>query len=147
MLNYLLFAVSGYLLGSILFAPIFGKLFRKDIYSGTNDKNPGTANAFKEGGAACGILTLIGDVGKGILPVALCLRYNSCTDPIINEIGMALVLLAPVLGHMFPLWSRFKGGKGIAVTFGVLLGFWPHLYPAFMIAVIIFWALVQGIRQ
>lgn len=135
MLYYLLFAVFGYLLGSILFAPAFGRLLKKDIYSGSNDKNPGTANAFKEGGFLCGLLTLVCDVGKGILPVALCLHFMSRENIAVNEIGMSLVLFSPVLGHMFPIYSDFKGGKGIAVTFGVLLGFLPRLYPAFIIAI------------
>ena len=136
MLYYLLFAVFGYLLGSVLFAEVFGRLFKKqDIYSGTRDGNPGTANAFREGGFLCGVLTLTGDVCKGILPVAMCLHYNTCQNELINEIGMSLVILAPVLGHMFPLYSHFKGGKGIAVTFGVMLGYLPVWYPVLVIGI------------
>ena len=133
MLYYLLFALFGYLLGSILFAPVFGRLFGKDIYSGTKDLNPGTVNAFKNGGVFCGLLTLACDVEKGVLPVLLCRRYSTCTDPVTEALGMSLVLLAPVLGHMFPLYRKFRGGKGIAVTFGVLIGFFPEFYPVLML--------------
>ena len=77
MLYYLLLILMGYLLGSILFAPIFGQLIlKKDIIRGTKDLNPGTANAFMQGGMLCGILTLIGDMGKGFLPVFLCIQMR-----------------------------------------------------------------------
>ncbi len=135
MLYFLCFALLGYLLGGILFAPIFGKLFDKDVVSESEDKNPGAANAFKNGGVSCGLLTLAGDVLKGLVPVAICLSNNTCENVLVNEIGTALVLLAPVLGHMFPVYRHFKGGKGIAVTFGVLLGFLPYIYPALMLAI------------
>ena len=69
MLTGLFFAVSGYLLGSILFASIISKLFHKDIISKSPDKNYGTANAFRYGGVLCGALTLLCDMGKGFLPV------------------------------------------------------------------------------
>ncbi len=135
MLYFISFAILGYLLGGILFAPIFGKLLKRDIIGNSQDKNPGAANAFKNGGPLCGLLALAGDVLKGLVPVAVCLSNNKCEALLINEIGTALVLLAPVLGHMFPVYRHFKGGKGIAVTFGVLLGFLPYIYPALMLAI------------
>ena len=151
MLYYLLLTLIGYLLGSILFAPIFGQLIqKKDIISGTKDLNPGTANAFMQGGMLCGILTLIGDMGKGFLPVFLCIQLQDsaimrnlcCVDRIIwgmvpntvHTFGMAFVLLAPVVGHAFPLYHHFRGGKGIATTFGCLLGYVPNLFPVLILA-------------
>lgn len=148
---YLVFVIMGYLLGSILFAPIFGRVFTKrDIISGTKDQNPGTANAFMEGGVACGLLTLICDMGKGFLPVFLCQNLGSAVvgcalwmpgemlwggrPEWIKTLGSALVLLAPVLGHTFSLYHRFQGGKGIAATFGSLLGYAPNLFPALILA-------------
>ena len=72
MLYYLLLILMGYLLGSILFAHIFGQLIlKKDIIRGTKDLNPGTANAFMQGGMLCGILTLIGDMGKGYVRISV----------------------------------------------------------------------------
>ena len=141
MLYYLIFIIAGYFLGSILFAPIFGRIFgHKDVVSGTRDKNPGTANAFKEGGFFCGIMTLIFDMLKGFLPLYLCIKYNSCENALINEIGMGLVMLSPVLGHMFPVYTGGKGGgKGIATSFGVLWAFVPSLYP---VATLAFWFLL-----
>lgn len=151
MCYYLVFAIMGYLMGSILFAPFFGRIFTHgDIISGTKDRNPGTANAFMQGGMACGILTLVCDLGKGFLPVFLCLKLENTvlgrqlwrpgeavfgTRPEwICSIGLAFVLLAPVLGHTFPLFHGFHGGKGIAATFGSLLGYAPDFLPALILA-------------
>ena len=84
----------------------------------SSDGNPGTANAFLYGGVLCGILVLLADLGKGALPVCLAARY---LDP--EEKLFALVMAAPVVGHAYPLIDRYgKGGKAIAVSFGVLLG-------------------------
>lgn len=151
MLYYLLLVFLGYLLGSILFAPLFGQLIhKKDIISGTKDLNPGTSNAFMQGGMLCGILTLIGDMGKGFLPVYMCIhmRDTLIADELwnidrliwgevpqeIHSIGMALVIFAPVVGHVFSIFRRFHGGKGIATTFGCLLGYVPNLIPALILA-------------
>lgn len=148
---YLLFAAAGYMLGSILFAPLFGQMImKKDIISGTKDQNPGTANAFMEGGMVCGVLTLICDIGKGFLPVFLCLNLGGTAlghvlwgpserlwggrPEWVCTFGLALVLLAPVFGHTFSLYHRFQGGKGIAATFGSLLGYAPNLFPALILA-------------
>lgn len=151
MIYYLLSILLGYLLGSILFAPLFGQLIqKKDIISGTKDHNPGTANAFMQGGMLCGILTLIGDMVKGCLPVFLCIRMQNNpfaevlwkldrylwgeVPECVHVIGFALVLFAPVLGHIFPIFFGFKGGKGIATTFGCLLGYLPNVLPALILA-------------
>lgn len=126
--------IGGYLLGSILFGKIFLKLLKdKDIRKESSDGNPGTFNAFAEGGMLCGVLTLLCDLGKGALPVFLYLKLNG-QEPL--GITLAFVMLAPVLGHAFPVYTGFKGGgKAIAVSFGVLLGFFPYLIPALIPAV------------
>ena len=79
MLTGLFFAISGYLLGSILFASIISKLFHKDIISKSPDKNYGTANAFRYGGVLCGALTLLCDMGKGFLPVLSLIHISEPT--------------------------------------------------------------------
>ncbi len=128
---YVRFILAGYLMGGFLFAPFWGNvLMKKDILAGSRDGNPGTANAFMQGGFWCGTLTLLCDIAKGFLPVFLCLRNAEH----VWGIGLALVLAAPVVGHAFPLYHRFHGGKGIATTFGCLLGLAPHLLPALMLA-------------
>lgn len=128
-------------MGSILFAPLWGHIFcHKDILADTKDHNPGTANAFMQGGFWCGILTLSGDMGKGFLPVFACIHLReffhvNMGESLFPKVMFALVLAAPVCGHVFSVYAGFRGGKGIAVTFGCLLGFCPDLRPALLLAV------------
>lgn len=144
MVRDIAYIIFGYLCGSILFARVFGQiLHNRDITEGSSDRNPGTSNAFKNGGFLCGVLTLICDLTKGIAPVYLYLR--GMED---EELGIALtfVIAAPVLGHIFPIFYRFKGGKGIAVSFGTLLGLCPMMMPVLILAAtFIFFSLVVKI--
>ena len=120
------FPLMGYLSGSILYARIFGRLFGvQEAFREAKDQNPGTANAFAAGGFWCGTVTLMCDLLKGFLPLwALTTFYPAVSQPV-----LALTIISPVLGHAFPLFFRFRGGKGIAVTFGCLLGIQHTLYP------------------
>lgn len=128
-LTYTLF---GYLCGSILFARVAAALFHRDKeYLESEDGNPGTANAFRYGGFSCGMLTLCGDLLKGFLPVFLFMQEYGET---LLFMPSALVLAAPVMGHAFPLFHHFRGGKGIAVTFGCLLGLFPFWRPFVILA-------------
>lgn len=121
-----LFAFLGYLSGSVLYANLFGTLFvGKDLYKNSPDGNPGAANAYQYGGFWCGTLTLACDLLKGFLPVFLYLRFV----PDRESWALALVLAAPVAGHIFPVFSKFRGGKGISTTFGCLLGLFPYGLP------------------
>lgn len=123
-----LFILMGYLSGSILYARVFAAIFgKKGIIENSKDKNPGTANAFMYGGFACGSMTLIFDLLKGFLPVFFYL--HDADIRMLNSVWTALVLAAPVLGHAFPVFYKMHGGKGIAVTFGCLLGLVPVWKP------------------
>lgn len=125
------FVVVGYLSGSILFARILGKILNKSaIIEESPDKNPGTFNAFRYGGFACGVLTLCGDLLKGFLPVYLYLQGETP----IEGLGLSFVLAAPVLGHILPVFHKFEGGKGIAASFGCLLGLLPEYRPVLLLA-------------
>lgn len=120
----------GYIFGSILFAKVFSFMMNKpDIIKNSQDGNPGASNAFLIGGFWCGVLTLAADILKGFLPVFFYMR---------SEPGgaLAIVLAVPVIGHIFSVFNHFKGGKGIATTFGCLLGLAPHIFPAAMLALI-----------
>ncbi len=129
----IVFAALAYLSGSVLYANVFGTIFgKKELYQNSADKNPGTANAYIYGGFLCGTLTLICDLLKGFLPVFMYLRFV----PEQEEWGLALVLAAPVIGHIFPLFSKFHGGKGIAATFGSLLGLCPYFKPVLIFAAV-----------
>lgn len=134
MTTVLLFIAFGYFSGSILFAKVTSKVFHKPaILEDSKDGNPGTANAFQYGGFWCGTITLFGDLLKGAIPVYLYQKFGeNFTD--VPALA-ALVLIAPVLGHAFPVFYRFHGGKGIAVTFGCLLGLLPNYIPLAVFAV------------
>lgn len=128
------FILLGYLSGSVLYARIFARLFGKEkMLERSRDKNPGTANAFTYGGFWCGLLTLLCDMGKGFLPVFFFLRTGGELRS--SVLATSLVIAAPVVGHVFPLLYRFRGGKGIATTFGSLLGLFPVLKPSLILAV------------
>ncbi len=140
----LLYSLIGYLCGSILFANIFSKIFhRDDMLERSKDHNPGAANAYQYGGFWCGTLTLCGDLLKGFLPV----HFLVLSIPI-SEMGPAyvLALASPVIGHAFPIFNRLRGGKGIAVTFGCLLGLFPYVLPfASFTALFLFFSVVLRI--
>ena len=109
MVRALLFILLGYLSGSVLYAKIWGKLLcGTDITQGSTDGNPGTANAFIQGGFWCGVLTLLCELLKGILPVYFYMR--GMEPQALSDGWMALVIAAPVLGHTFPLFQKHHGG-------------------------------------
>ena len=90
-------------------------------------------------GFLCGVLTLICDLLKGFLPVFLYTRGTA-------TVMLALVMAAPVIGHVFPVLFRFRGGKGIATTFGCLLGLLPNYIPVGLLALLfIFFSLILRI--
>lgn len=112
------------------------------MISESSDKNPGTFNAFKYGGFLCGTLTLCADLLKGFLPVFLYRRGNASA----TDIGLAFVLAAPVFGHILPVFHKFCGGKGIAVSFGCLLGLLPEVRPLLILAIVfLFFSLIVRI--
>lgn len=133
MLKVTAFILLGYFSGSILFARVFATLFKKDnIFNNSKDKNPGTANAFMLGGFWCGLLTLIFDIAKGFLPVGLFIRSAGAYS--YGIFPTALIIAAPVIGHAFPIFFKLKGGKGIAASFGCLLGLLPLWQPLIILA-------------
>lgn len=147
-MNPVLYILMGYLSGSILFAKLSSRLFQKDdFWEESPDQNPGTANAFQYGGFMCGLFTLLGDLLKGFLPVFLYLYALPSVPARISDWSLPLVLAAPVLGHTFPVFYHFRGGKGIAVSFGCLLGLIPYWRPAITLAVLfIFFSTILVVR-
>ena len=113
---WLALIVGGYLLGSIHFCRILGIVFKHvDICEKSYDRNPGAANAFFYCSKPIGIAGLILDLLKGFLPVYLAIRLVDIENPL-----FILVMLAPVLGHAFSIFNKFKGGKCISTIFGEL---------------------------
>jgi len=124
------FIVSGYLSGcfmSAYYLPLWIKGI--DVTAGTDDGNPGVANALARAGWPLGLLSLACDLLKGFIPIRLALGIMPLDSP-----WLAAVLVAPALGHAFPVFRHFRGGKAIAVSFGTLLGLLPTWQPLFWLA-------------
>lgn len=119
------FALLGYLIGSVSFAVLMSRAFGLADPRSYGSGNPGATNVLRSGNKLAAVLTLLGDSIKGWLAVWLTQRY-ALVD--VMEHAMALAGLAVIVGHMFPLFHRFKGGKGVATAVGVLFGF--NLYMA-----------------
>jgi glycerol-3-phosphate acyltransferase PlsY len=132
-------AVLAYLLGSIPTGLIVARALQGPDPRGLGSGNLGTANLYRLLGAKAGALTLLGDVAKGALPVAAA-RYWLPPGPW-QESAVAVVGAAAVLGHVFPLYLRFKGGKGVATTFGVVGAVAP--WAALNLALVYVLALAQ----
>ena len=108
--------VGAYCLGSISFAVVVSFLMRLPDPRSYGSKNPGATNVLRSGSKAAALLTLAGDAGKGWL--AVWLAWFATSDPLVA----ACAGLAAFVGHLFPVFHRFKGGKGVATAAGVLFG-------------------------
>lgn len=133
----LFYIVIGYFCGSLLFSEIspFG-LKRKDPTILAFDHNPGAFNAFRYNGLGWGLFTLLGDLAKGFLPVWLYI-HQVFQDSIFYQ-GLPFVLVAPILGHLYPVFFKFHGGEGISTTFGVLLSLWIGQISAWPVWTLVF---------
>jgi glycerol-3-phosphate acyltransferase PlsY len=126
-----------YLLGSIPFGWLVVKATRGGDIRASGSGNIGAANVARNAGATAGVLTLILDAGKGYLAVWLASRETSG-----NARWMIVAAAAAVVGHVFPLWLGFKGGKGVATGLGVMLPIcWQAVAAAaaLWLLVVVFW--------
>jgi len=108
-------AVAGYLLGSISFAVVVSKLMRLPDPRSYGSKNPGTTNVLRTGNKVAALLTFVGDTLKGFVAVVIALAYLPESAPYVG--------VAAFVGHLYPVFHRFQGGKGVATAAGVLFGF------------------------
>jgi glycerol-3-phosphate acyltransferase PlsY len=115
-----LFVVAAYLIGSISFAVVVSKLFALPDPHSYGSGNPGATNVLRTGNKAAAALTLLGDGAKGWVAVALAraLGPQPDTEPLI----LAAVAVAAFVGHLFPVYHGFQGGKGVATAAGIMLG-------------------------
>ncbi len=111
----LLLPLFGYLIGSISSAVLVCRLMRLPDPRSAGSNNPGATNVLRLGGKTAMSLVLLGDLLKGLLPVAAARALNS-SEPVLAMVG-----LAAVCGHLYPVFFGFKGGKGVATTAGVLV--------------------------
>jgi len=137
--------IVAYLLGSIPFGQIIARAHGKDLRS-IGSGNIGATNLARALGKKWAYLCFFLDVAKGFAPVFAATRLLS-RPPALNELVLALaVAIAAVLGHIFPIYLKFKGGKGVATSFGVALGFWPY-YTVCSIIVFSIWVVVVLISR
>ena len=140
-LLHLAIPLAGYLLGSVPFGLLLGKLFGgKDVRT-VGSGNIGATNVARAAGAAAGILTLLLDTAKGTLPVWLAARFAGE-----SAAWMMIAGLAAIAGHCFPVWLGFRGGKGVATAAGVFFVLCPLAMSAaivLFILVVVFWGYVS----
>lgn len=130
--------LGAYLLGSLSFAVIVSRFLGLNDPRTYGSKNPGATNVLRSGSKPAAVVTLLLDGAKGWLPVALIGWYGKPYGML--EGTMALAGLAAFLGHLFPVFFRFQGGKGVATALGVLLGFnW-----ILGLAVAVSWLVIAG---
>lgn len=115
----LIFVVCAYLLGSVSFAVLMSKAFGLADPRTYGSGNPGATNVLRSGKKAAAALTLLGDAAKGWLAVFVTIKLAPHDGE--GLLMVALVSLAVFLGHVFPVFLKFKGGKGVATALGVLL--------------------------
>jgi glycerol-3-phosphate acyltransferase PlsY len=114
----IIFVVAAYLIGSLSFAVIVSRVFGLPDPRSYGSGNPGATNVLRTGKRLAAALTLAGDTGKGALAVVLARHFAA--DYGVDMTGIALVALAVFLGHLYPVFFRFKGGKGVATALGIL---------------------------
>jgi glycerol-3-phosphate acyltransferase PlsY len=119
-------ALFGYLLGSIPTGLLLTKLFSKADPRKSGSKNIGATNILRTAGKGLGVLTLVGDVLKGMIPTVIAMQWV-LGDPwgLPRHMWIAFAGLSPFLGHLFPIFLGFKGGKGVATALGIYLPISP----------------------
>ncbi|MFN4987248.1 MAG: glycerol-3-phosphate 1-O-acyltransferase PlsY [Burkholderiales bacterium] len=123
-----LYALIAYLIGSISFAIVVSRLRGIADPRSYGSHNPGATNVLRSGDKIAAALTLLGDAAKGFLVVLMAgvIAPRVLPEPLIPA-AVALCGVAVFLGHLYPIYFRFQGGKGVATAFGVLLGFMPAI--------------------
>ena len=115
--------IAAYLIGSLSFAVIVSKYYGMDDPRTYGSGNPGATNVLRSGKKKAAALTLLGDALKGLVAVVLARCLQDALN--LSDITIAVVAVAALVGHMWPLFFGFKGGKGVATALGVLLALSP----------------------
>ncbi len=125
-----LFLVGSYLFGAIPTGVILTRLSGKEDIRKAGSGNIGATNVYRVAGRSLGILTLVGDCLKGVIPLLLARHWQG-----FDETGLAAIALAVFVGHCYPIYLGFKGGKGVATALGVFLVLSP---AAILVALLVF---------
>ncbi len=141
-LTWVLLIVAAYLLGSVPFGPIIATLHGKDLRK-IGSGNIGATNVARACGRKWGYICFGLDVLKGLVPMIVVSRLSIINHQSSLDLALWLVVgLAAILGHIFPLYLKFKGGKAVSTSFGVALGLWPYFTVCALLALIVWVAVV-----
>jgi len=133
MINQIFFISSAYLIGSLSFGIIISKFFNLSDPRTIGSKNPGATNVLRSGNKFAAILTLIGDILKATFVVKIVILIG------LGDLELMQICLAVLIGHTYPIYHKFKGGKGVATALGILLAInWILALCAIFIWLIIF---------
>ena len=132
-----LLLLCAYLLGSLSFAILLSRYYGNSDPRVQGSGNPGATNMLRVAGKRLAILTLLGDLSKGLVPILLASNLG------LSQQQQAWIGLAAVIGHLYPIYFNFHGGKGVATTAGMLLGLYP---PAALLALAV-WLLTFSLSR
>ncbi len=135
-------AVIGYLLGSISFAVVVSRIYAKDDVRNYGSHNAGMTNVLRVYGVGPAVCTIIGDFGKGILAVLLGRAIFHAFGIVGMDAGY-ISGLAALLGHLFPLWFGFRGGKGVLTSIGIMLVINPMVMGLILLVMLPFVFIVR----
>jgi glycerol-3-phosphate acyltransferase PlsY len=135
-MSLFLLALAAYLVGSLSFAVIVSRFMGLDDPRTYGSQNPGATNVLRSGNKKAAVLTLLFDALKGYFPVLLTKWYGPAWG--LDDQAIALVAFAAFVGHLWPVFFRFEGGKGVATAAGVLFG----VEPLLGLATLLTWLLV-----
>ena len=130
--------VASYLLGSIAFGIVVSKLFKLPDPRTVGSGNPGATNVLRSGKKSAAALTLLGDAFKGWFPVWLVMQPDGGVMWITSAVAIAVFL-----GHLYPVFHKFKGGKGVATALGVMLAISPSLALAALLTWVVIFVLTK----
>lgn len=116
MIAIIIFSIAAYLIGSISSAILISRFFGLTDPRNIGSGNPGATNVLRSGNKTAAALTLVGDMLKGLIPVVIAKLFNG------SDAVIAGAALGAFLGHLYPIYYQFKGGKGVATALGVFLG-------------------------
>ena len=121
MLGYVLAAIIAYCIGSISFSVIFTKKFAGFDVREKGSGNAGSTNVLRTAGKKIALITLLCDILKGVVAIALAILIGKIAKDLNSSILVQIAALAVVIGHTFPVFFGFKGGKGVATSLGIIL--------------------------
>ena len=144
MLLFIALCILTYLIGSIPFAYLYGKYIKKIDIREHGSKNVGATNALRVLGTKAGIIVLLLDISKGLLPVILFTTMINSQFTILNsQLAPVMIGICAIIGHTFTVFLKFKGGKGVATSAGVVLA----LDPLVCLVALLIFAIIVAITR